>query len=789
MTAKGSPSMATPGDKGCASFPNRDGQSAPYRKLFRWGWYIVSVALGWFVLNTALGIFVTVLTQYNQQVVVVTLNKLQNPTKIEETAAVTEPKGSLENPEGRGKPEKEQNDFLSRFLPSDVRSAAILFAVLSALLIGLQMLDRVLTVKTDNMMTARLQQRLHDKLLTLGPSYHSRHDIGETMMIVTQYAAGTQMLLRDLISSPISLGATMISALMLLQYNINQIGATSPGIQACLMGALIILPVGGWFLSKKLQAAFTEVRNSQVAMANEFSNSASLPLEVQLMGAEQQRSKAFAEKVNDLIRKRVGAAIRGEASNQFQTAIPLALQVGFVLYGVFVMLESGTAKPGAIYGMYTFVPLVCGPMLSLISFFTGLRTAWPQVEKVVEILEAQPDIIEQDGAASLEPGRLAIVLKDVTFFYVRGGEKILDNLSQTFSPGSVTAIVGRSGSGKSSLLNLAARLCDPQDGAVYIDDTDIRQIGLKSLRKNIVMVSQFPLYLVDTIRANFTLAKADATDKEIEAVCSRNPLLWEELQKHVPQGAGPLDYILPKSGGLSGGYRRLLAVTRALLLQPAILLLDEPTTGIDNMTRQALKHILRNASKGITVLLVDHDMTFVSQVADTVCCLEDGKFSDIGAPDELLKKPSLFQRLIEAGRKIASLEPVRIEKAVKDKLDFADMGVAVAGTAEFADVTGQAMAPNAVTCPWCEKECLLPEPADRHSWYVCGKCGNAFTFPKLDAVAHEAEPDVTGQTLAFKKTYYVCSMCGQTNRLNRQGEIFSPERCAHCGMIYTEEST
>ena len=211
--------------------------------------------------------------------------------------------------------------------------------------------------------------------------------------------------------------------------------------------------------------------------------------------------------------------------------------------------------------------------------------------------------------------------------------------------------MARFGTGKSTVLNLVARLRRPQTGSILIGDKGLGQIKQASLRGNVVKVSQFPLLISDTVRENFRLAKADASDAEIEAV-SRRTGLWDVLVKETPTGEDPLSYMVSRQEGvgLSGGQRRILAVTRALLLEPTVLLLDEPTTGIDPIGRQEIYDTLAKACAGLTVIVVDQDINFVTHFARQVCCLENGKFVDVGSPDELMQRPSLFRRLSEASR-------------------------------------------------------------------------------------------------------------------------------------------
>ena len=159
-------------------------------------------------------------------------------------------------------------------------------------------------------------------------------------------------------------------------------------------------------------------------------------------------------------------------------------------------------------------------------------------------------------------------------------------------------------------------------------------------------VSQFPLFILDTIRANFHLADPDATDAEIKTVCERTGL-WSVLE-NIAGGQNPLDYVLPRSldQGLSGGERRLLAITRALVTEPAVLLLDEPTTGIDALGRDMIFRLVRDLGSKVAILVVDHNVReFISLVADDVYVLEQGRITQRGTPDELAEAPGLFQSL------------------------------------------------------------------------------------------------------------------------------------------------
>jgi ATP-binding cassette subfamily B protein len=219
----------------------------------------------------------------------------------------------------------------------------------------------------------------------------------------------------------------------------------------------------------------------------------------------------------------------------------------------------------------------------------------------------------------------------------------------------LTAVVGRSGSGKSTIMQLVARLRTPLSGAVTLGETPIGAIANGELREKVGVVSQFAPILTDTVRANFQLLKANATDAEIEAV-SRRTGFWDVLLRKDPEK--PLDQPMQREvgRGFSGGERRLLAITRLLLRDPEIILFDEPTTGIDAQSLEPVKAAMLAAAKDRTAILVEHDLALVRALADEVCVLENGRFVQVGPPAKLAAEPGPFRDLLDARERLVATE-------------------------------------------------------------------------------------------------------------------------------------
>jgi ATP-binding cassette subfamily B protein len=475
-------------------------------------------------------------------------------------------------------------------------------------------------------------------------------------------------MLRDVLAFPFVRAVSLLTAIVFLFYNLGKLEGQDELVYALLAVVLVVLPIGGWLLSRRLRVAYGEVRERQSGLANTLVDSLTAPQEIQLMDAAERRSAVFAGRLRELAQAQVRAAVQSETANQFQAAVPTILQAALILWAVF-FVEGNAVQ--AVIGIYLFVPKVVQPIQEIIQFYGGLNTAWPSIEKVDLILE-EPLEVEDRGHKSADqlPGH-ELALEEVTF-EPQPDRKVLDRVSFAFPQGKITALVGRSGSGKTTILRLVSRLFEPQGGRITIGGADIRDLRLSSLRSLIATVSQFPLFIEADVRENLRLGVPGATDAAMEAAC-RAADLWPSLERIAPNDplGAPVPRVAGKSG-LAGGERRRLAIARALLAEPKILLLDEPSTGIDAVSVGHIIDSIRRAAPGRTVILVDHDMDLVGALADQICCLEDGRFTDIGTPAELAARPTLFAKLAQARQAFAETAfevhgsvPVRPTEAVE----------------------------------------------------------------------------------------------------------------------------
>jgi ABC-type multidrug transport system fused ATPase/permease subunit len=591
------------------------------RRMVVWGLKLVGSRPGLFILATLLATSVTFLTQANAWLVAQIVNGVNGKV------------------------------LDGRFTLTQL---AIAFAVVGIGLIPFRFLSQLVSSWSNTTMQTHLQQVMHDRLLTLSSTWHDKHGLGDTTQMMNS-AFLTARTLGGLLAFPLVQCATLTSAVILLLGQVNQLGQLPLWADVVLIGVLLLVPLGGWWLAKPMQAAFDLTYAADAAIKSEFVNSASKPIEVQVLGAATQRSRSFGRRLSIFRALERRAAVRQELAN-LQGMVPTLLTTLLLVFAAFSIAANPGFEAGPIIGIYMLVPMVTGPVSDIVHTYIDWVSAWPTVAKVGELLDAEPRDVS--ATSELADGPLGLALDHVRFAY--GARTILNDVSFTFPPGQITAVVGRAGSGKSSLFALIAGLRAPDAGQVSIDETPIAHLSQDVLRKAVAVVSQFPLFVDDTIRVNFQLAKEGASDSEIMSVARETgllPILEQQAANQALSSDRVLDAMMGRESGqgngMSGGQRRLFAVTRMLLRQPQILLLDEPMTGIDNTSIELIIKCLQRMHRLRTIVLIEHNMSVVQGLADRIGCLEEGRLVDIGTPAELAARPSLFRELLEAQARIS----------------------------------------------------------------------------------------------------------------------------------------
>ena len=308
----------------------------------------------------------------------------------------------------------------------------------------------------------------------------------------------------------------------------------------------------------------------------------------------------------------------------------MAIVMALVLWrGSLVVLQKGLT-PGELLVFITYLRNAFDPMRQITKQFGQIAKATASGERVIDLLDYEPHVRDLPGAQSAHPFFGAVRLEHVTFGYERGRE-ILKDLSFVVEPGQQVALVGPSGSGKSTLISLILRLYDPQEGRILIDGQDIREYKLDSLRQQISVVMQDSILFAASVRENIAYGKLGASKREIEKA-ARLANAHDFIMK-LPQD---YDTVLGERGAnLSGGQRQRIAIARAAIRHSPIVILDEPTTGLDNANERTVSEALGRLTEGRTTFLISHNLRAVEH-ADLILYVEEGRILERGTHEELM---------------------------------------------------------------------------------------------------------------------------------------------------------
>jgi subfamily B ATP-binding cassette protein MsbA len=308
-----------------------------------------------------------------------------------------------------------------------------------------------------------------------------------------------------------------------------------------------------------------------------------------------------------------------------------------IFYGGYSVV-NGISTPGNFFSFMTALFMLYEPIKRLSRINNVIQQGIAAATRVFEVLDTLPEVREKEGAPDLPPVRRDIEFSHVDFRYAEEGENILKDVTFTVPMGTMVAIVGSSGAGKTTLVDLVPRFYDPLEGTIRIDGTDIRDVSLASLRMQIGIVSQHTILFNDSVRANIAYGTPDAPAAKIEEASRR-----ANAHGFISRLADGYETVVGEQGlKLSGGERQRIAIARALLKDAPVLILDEATSALDTESESVVQEALEYLMRGRTTFVIAHRLSTVRN-ADVIFVVEEGRIVETGRHDELLARESRYR--------------------------------------------------------------------------------------------------------------------------------------------------
>lgn len=513
----------------------------------------------------------------------------------------------------------------------------LLIAVAGAVRLGLTVMRRLIAGKVSLGVEYDLRDRVYTHLLSLELGFFDRQQTGQLMSRATVDLQAVRFFLGYGLVIIAQSGLTIIFAgiAMIVIDPLLALVALSP--------VPFVIWIAGRY-GRRARPALQEVQQRIAELTADVEENVGGVRVVKSFAREDLQHERFTTSVSRVFDQ---SMISTRLRAFYNPLIGFLPQLGFaalLFFGGRAVID-GRLDLGEFTAFFTYMLALLAPMRT-VGMLLGLsQRATASGRRIFEILDREPSIVAAAGAGPLPAGSGRVELRGATLAYEDGAHPALDGVDLTVKAGTTLALVGATGSGKTTLVGLISRLYDATAGEVLVDGADVRSLDPRSLRREIAVVTDDPFLFSATVHENIAYARRDEATRE-EVIQAARRAQAHDFIEQLPDG---YDTRVGERGlTLSGGQRQRIAIARALLADPRILILDDATSSVDASTEQEIKLALAEAMEGRTTFVIAHRLSTIA-IADEIAVLEGGRLLDHGTHDELLKRSEFYAEIVEKG--------------------------------------------------------------------------------------------------------------------------------------------
>ncbi|MEK7870866.1 MAG: ABC transporter transmembrane domain-containing protein, partial [Nitrospirota bacterium] len=472
---------------------------------------------------------------------------------------------------------------------------------------------------------ADIRERLYERIISLPIGFHSNNATGKMISRVINDVGVMQSGMSGAIKDIFQQTVTMIALFFVIFYQNGRLAII----------AILIFPFA-YFTIVKMGRRLKRISRSSQERMSDLTTLLQETLSgiriVKAFGMEDYEVRRFSNKNSEYFQRIMKGVKVSELSSPLMESIGAVGAVAIIWAGGYEVIQ-GRMTPGAFFSFLTACWLLYAPVRQLGTANNEIQQALAAAERVFHVMDEETEIGRDTGKQGISSVKEAIEFRSVCFRYGGIEEGILSDINLNVKAGEVIAVVGSSGSGKTSLLNLLPRFYEPTSGSILIDGVDIRDITIPSLRGQIGIVGQETFLFDDTVRNNIAYGRVDVGMEEI--ISAANAAYADQFIKGLPDG---YDTMIGERGNrLSGGERQRLAIARAILKDPPILILDEATSSLDTESEYMVQKALFNLMQGRTAFVIAHRLSTI-QHADKIIVIDKGRIVEEGSHGELLRR-------------------------------------------------------------------------------------------------------------------------------------------------------